>query len=467
MVRKNFFVIYILIGIVLGATIPTLFIYRISNDLSGSYRITTNISETDISEVQIYNEIPVGNIKFIPVSSETTIIKAEWAMSYVGIYDPQKIIVTTCEIIQSRLVFSIYSKIDKLAFINSILTLDITIFFNPSYGVYGFVSDSEKANIDLLVYNLNFSKFDFKSSSGNINIRLDYINMFDDFKITTSSGDIYLIIDHTYFAKDFICTTSSGYQNFDFWNIGFDGKANFLVTSNTGRIYILWANHYLKSHSLNVKFESNNDIYLKFWSPKEIIRSYFSFETIDGTTRFSKPSGIFQEVDENHYIAYNINDTSADPCNITIISKHGYGWVFYVDCFKWQRFCTYGDIKISYVTKSGSYSISETSYNITAVDFSNKKYVYLNTYRLLPLKIEPLPVSSENLIYVVWNLKYLRGQNIGVGSISLSLSHKQNGDNLEVNLRLSFIIDEIKPTFSICNITLFYHPSYNFNNYTI
>ncbi|MFX1497707.1 MAG: hypothetical protein ACFFBH_09290 [Promethearchaeota archaeon] len=465
MERKNSFLIYLLIGIIFGATIPPIFIYRISKDATGLYRI--NKDGTRISEVEINNQVPVGNINFVPVSSENTIITAKWSISYVGIYDPQKLIVVSYKVIQSRLIFSIYSKIDKLAFINSILSLDLFIFFNPSYNAYSFLSDSEKGNINLLVYNINFSKFEFKSDSGNINIRLDYTNIFDDFKITTSSGDIYLIIDHTYFAKDFICTTSSGYQNFDFWNIRFSTKANFFVSSNTGRIYILWANHYLKSHNLNIKLESNNDVYIKMWSPKEIIRSYVSIETTDGTTRFSKPAGVFQEIDENHYIANNINDSTVDFCNITVISTHGYGWVFYVDCFKWQRFCTYGDFTDYYVKKSGSYSILKEAYNITSIEVYNWNYVYLNTYKNLPLNIEPLPISSENLIYVIYDLKYLHAQGVGVGEINLDISHNQEGDNLKVNIRLSFVLDKILPTFSKCNITLFYHPSYIFSNYTI
>lgn len=457
--------IYVLIGVLFGAAIPPIFFYRVSKELSGSYSIRTN--GIDISEVEIYNEIPVGNINFIPITSTSTIILAYWTISYIGLYDPLKFIVTNHEITQSRLSFSIYSKIDKLAFINSILSLDLNVFFNPSFGVYDFVSNGEKANIDLSVSNINISKFDFKSSSGTINIKFDYVNIFDDFKIATDSGEVYLFIDHTHFAKDFICTTNSGYQNFDFWNIGFEATANFLVTSNTGRMYILWANHYLKSHSLNVKLESNNDIYLKMWSPKEIIRSYISIETIDGTTRFSKPAGIFQEIDENHYIAYNINDTSADPCNVTVISKHGYGWMWYVDCFKWQRFCTYHDFKDYYVKKAGGYSILRAGHNVTTVDLYNQKYIYLNTYRFLPLNIEVLPVSSSYLVKIVWDLKYLQAQGVGVGSINLAPSYNQDGDKLNVNIRLNFEIDRVLPTFSKCNITVFYHPSYIFNNYTI
>jgi len=465
MERKSIILIYLLIGIVIGASIPTVIIYGFTKDNKGSYRISKE--GKDVSEVIINNQIPAGNIKFVQVSSENFIVKATWTMTYTGVYDPQKFIIVEYEIIQSQLYVSIITKIDRLAFINSITSLDLTIFFNPTYGVYGFESYSERGNIELLVYNLNFSIFDFKSDTGNINARLDKINMHNDFKISTGSGEIILILDDIYFAKDFICTTISGYQNFDIWNIKFAGEANFKVNSIVGRIYILWANHYIKSHILNVELESNNDIYLKMWSPKEIIRSYISFETIDGTTRLSKPAGVFQEIDENHYIANNINDTTADPCNITIYSKHGYGWVFYVDCFKWQRFCTYGDFTAYFVTKTGSYSILEADYNVTTIEVFNREYIYLNTYRKIPLNIETLPISSENLVQVVWKLKYKHAQGIGVGNINLGITHSQIDNDLRVNIKLSFVIDEILPTFSICNVTVFYHPSYNFYNYTI
>ncbi|MFX1354844.1 MAG: hypothetical protein ACFFGP_12855, partial [Promethearchaeota archaeon] len=426
-----------------------------------------SLEDKNLADEVINNQIPSGNIKFIQVSSENFIVRTTWTMTYIGYYDPQKFIIVDYEIIQSQLYVSITTKIDKLAFINSITSLDLTIFFNPSYELYGFISDSERGNIELLVYNLNFSIFDLKSNSGNVNARLDAINVHNDFKISTGSGEIILILDDIYFAKDFICTTISGYQNFDIWNIKFAGEAKFKVTSIIGRIFILWANHYLKSHILSIELESNNDIYLKMWSPKEIIRSYISFETIDGTTRLSKPAGIFQEIDENHYIANNINDTTADPCNITVFSKHGYGWVFYVDCFKWQRFCTYGDFTAYFVTKTGSYSILEADYNVTTIEVFNWKYIYLNTYRTIPLNIETLPISSENLVHVVWNLKYKHAQGIGVGGIRVGVTHSQDGDNLNVNINLKFILDQILPTFSICNVTVFYHPSYTFYNYTI
>ena len=293
-------------------------------------------------------------------------------------------------------------------------------------------------------------------------------NIENDFDISTDTGDINLRLDHSIFFNNFYCYSNSGVQLFDIWNIKFNSIADFNVSSDIGYIRLYWGNHFNKSQNININAYSNRDFEIKFWCPIEIMRCQVSFSTIDGTTRLAQPSGKFEEVSENNYKTHKINDTSLDLYNITAKSNSGEAYVYYVDCFKWSRFCDYTqDFSAYNVDKSGNYSIFRQDYDVTTIDFYNTKYIYLNESRNLIINFKTLPVSSEKLFYIEWDLEYIYDMGIGVGDINLVISKNKVSDTLSIYVQLNFVLDKILPTFTEYNITAYYHPNYTFNQLLI
>jgi len=456
--------ILLLLGLIIGFSVvgTTVFIfYESSKNASGYYEITSE--GTNISEIEIDNQIRKGNINFMTLSKNSSnILEAEWTITYKGFNDPKKFIVITYE--EQQPILKIFCTLKKP---DDIIHLDLTISFNPNYNNYSFKSDSGNANIKFNTHKINYSVFEIKTTSGNVDVQLNKSSIYNDFKISTISGDIDLILDHSIFSKDFLCRSDSGDQFFDIWNIQFISYSNFNASALSGRINIKWANHFNKSHNININLNSPNDVYLKMWSPMEITKYDIFYEAINGTARFSKTYGLFEEIGFNHYQSYNINKSGIDFYNISAITTYGEVHVFLVDCFKWQRFCNIANDFFPYdVHTSGEYIIPKKDHNVTTIEFYNLNYVYLNSTEYLDINFQNLSDTSENIIHFVWDLTYQHAMGIGVGSIEVDISNKTEGNTLIFYVELGYELDRILPTFTNYNFTLFIHPSYSFSNYT-
>lgn len=458
----------VILAIIISAPIVgiTSFLYISKKNFESSYQIS-KVGIT-ASQIIINNQIKVGDLEFQLLStSSENILEAEWTVEYNGIYDKNKFIIIDYEQVGANLEISIYSDIQITNGNYKQINIDLDVFINPNYNNYSFISDNEFANLKLNFSDINFSLFEISSTSGNVDIQINKSVIQTDFKIDSTSGDIDLMLDHIVFNNNFLTTSVSGDQFFDIWNLKFSSNSNFTVSSVTGYLDVRWANHFNKSQNIKILLQSDNDVFLKMWSPIEITRYDIFLETNVGTTRFSKPTGIFEEVIADHYQSYNINWLDVDLCNITAISNNGEAWVYYVNCFKWQRICNWANDFLPYdVNTVGDYEVhNETGVN--NIELYNLKYIYLNITTNITLSFKVLPVSSENLIYVDWDLTYQHAMGIGVGSIELIVSNITVGDVLKVYIVLDFELDRIIPTFTDYNVTVFYHPSYNFYNYTI
>jgi hypothetical protein len=236
------------------------------------------------------------------------------------------------------------------------------------------------------------------------------------------------------------------------------------MTNEIGFSNIKWANHYNKNQKVNMNIKSNGIAKLKFWCPIEIMRSDITASTIDSQFNFIKPTGTFIELSEAHFQTANIDDVTVDVYNISVNSPSGDVEVYYVNCFKWQRGCNYGnDFKSYNVTNSGNYSILIQHHAVSSINFYNKKYIYLNESRNLVLNYQILPIVSEKLMYIDWDIKYLHAMGIGKALVSLDISNNTLDNELSVFIKVDYQLDRILPTFSGYNITVFYHPSYSFN----
>jgi len=256
-------IIVISLALIIGFSVvgTTIFIfYEDSKETSGYYEIS--MEGKIISDIEIDNQIQKGNINFMTLSKNSSnLLEAEWTINYKGFNDPEKFIVITYEEQQSILkIFSTLNNPDE------ILDLDLNISFNPNYINYSFKSDSGNGNIKFNTHKINYSVFEIKTSSGNVDVQLNKSSIYDDFKISTVSGDIDLILDHSIFSKDFLCTSDSGDQFFDIWNIRFISYSDFNASALSGRINVKWANHFNKSHNININLKSPNDVSIKMWA---------------------------------------------------------------------------------------------------------------------------------------------------------------------------------------------------------
>ncbi|HUW89554.1 MAG TPA: hypothetical protein VMV43_03465 [Candidatus Nanopelagicaceae bacterium] len=463
MEKKVIIVISLVLVISFSVVGATIFIfYEDSKETSGYYEISTE--GKIISELEIDNQIKKGNINFMTLSENSSnILEAEWTINYKGFNDPEKFIVITYEEQQS--ILKIFSALNMP---DDIIDLDLNIFFNPNFNNYSFKSDSGNGNIKFNTHKINYSVFEIKTSSGNVDVQLNKSSIYNDFKISTNSGDINLILDHSIFSKDFLCTSDSGDQWFDIWNIRFISYSDFNASALSGRVNVKWANHFNKSHKININLFSPSDVLFKMWTPIEITKFDIFYEAINGTTQFSKVTGQFEEIGFNHYHSNNINKSGIDFCNISAITTYGKVHVFIVDCFKWQRFCSQTQDFWPYdVRTSGEYVIPKEDHIVTTIEFYNLNYMCLNRTEYLDINFIFLPASSEYAIHLVWDLTYQHAMGTGVGFIEVLTSNKTEGNTLKFYIDLGYELDRIIPTFSKCNVTAFIHPSYSFYNYTI
>jgi len=259
--------------------------YERSKEGSGYYEISKE--GITISEIEIDNHIQKGDVNFMTLPKDSSnILEANWAIDYTGFSDPNDFVVITYEKQQS--VLKILCTLNNP---DEIIDLDLTILFNANYNNYSFKSNSGPGNIKINTHTINFSIFEVKASSGNVDVQLNKSSFYSDFKISTTSGDINLILDHLIFSKNFLSTTGSGFQVFDIWNIRFKTYSNFNVSALSGRIKVKWANHFNKSHNVNINLNSPNDVYIKMWTPMEITKFDIFYEAFNGTTQFSKTAG--------------------------------------------------------------------------------------------------------------------------------------------------------------------------------
>ena len=414
----------------------------------------------NVSEVEIINQVSIGDINFQVMNNPSSnIIELDWNIRYTGFYLPLQCIIVKYAIESTKITISINTLKDV-----NIESLNLIISINPLY-IYSFLSNSKIGNINFDIYNVNIRNFYINSSSGELDIKLEHCNIYENFEISSETGRIETRLDHLVFFNDFVSKTDSGVQLHDIWNIKFNSIADINITSKIGYIQFYWANHFNKSNIVNINVYSDVDFKVKIWCPLEIMRGQVSLFTTNGTKVFSKPTGTFEEIHEDYYETRKINDTSLDLYNITATSNSGEAWVYYVDCFKWSRDCDYTQDFFPYNVKLiGNYSISKDQYNINFIDFLNDEYIYLNETRSLPITYDLLPVYSEKMLFIDWDINYIHAMGIGVGDLNLKIIKSITDDRLEIHLQLDFVLDRILPTFNECNITVYYHPDYVFTH---
>ncbi|UCD02439.1 MAG: hypothetical protein JSV23_05365 [Promethearchaeota archaeon] len=464
---KTIFSALIIISSSLLGSIAILSIYEIPKEFSGYCEISSN--EEYISEIEIDNQIQVADINFIQsTKNSSNILEVEWIIIHKSTYNPEEFFVINYEKNQSILKVSIYSRINEPISNNIIVDASIGVFLNPNY-IYGIKSYSGNSDIKFTIYNINFSIFEIETNSGNVDVIINMSSIYNDFKITTNSGEINLKLDHISFSKDFTCITESGHQYFDFWNIWFLSKANLFAFSSSGRIYLYWANHFKKSQEVKIFLNSKDKVFIKLWSPIEIIKyDVFLYSSINGTTRFIREHALFEEIESNHYQSINFNNTDLDFITIKALTSYSEAHVRIVNCFKWKRDCNWQtDVDPYEVETSGDYVIPREDHNVTTVELYNLEYIFLNEMRHLDINFQLLSNTSKNIIYLNWDLTYWKAMGYGNGSINIKITNKTEVNSLKVYIELQYELDLILPTFSEYNFTVFYHPNYNFYNYTI
>lgn len=451
--------IIVCVGIGLLATPILLRLSVFEKDVVGTFELPS--SGKNISDIDINVQTQGGIINILELNEDSAnFVEVNWDITHTGVYIPELCVLITYTLNGPTIKININSLVESI----HIVKLILNISFNPSYNSYSFLFNTESGSLNSDISGLNINHFEFRSSSGDLNLILNNSNIKDDFQLFSDSGELRLKIDNTNFSKNIICQAYSGIQFFDLWNIRFESSGNFDISTVVGYSKIEWANHYNKSHKVNVNINTNGMVAIKFWCPIEIMRSDICANIIDGQFDFIAPTGIFTELSETHFQSPNIADMTRDAYNISVNSHDGDIEVKYVDCFKWQRDCNQANDFHPYnVTKSGNYSILVQDHTISSINLYNRNYIYLNESRSLVLNYEALPFSSEKIIYVDWYIKYLHAMGIGKSDILVKVSNNTSYDILSVFIALEYELDRILPTFSDYNITVYYNPSYTFN----
>jgi len=442
-----------------GTTI--VIVYDTTKESAGNYDLSGDGKV--ITELKISNYIQKGDINVMTLpQNSSNILEVVWKLRYKSLTSLEELIIISFDEPESK--FTIESALKT----EDIIELNLNISFNPNYINYSFRSDSAYSNLNFNAHGLNYSLFEIISTSGDVDVQLNKSSIYNDFKISTDSGEINLLLDNLIISKNFLCTSNSGDHFYDIWNIEFTTFSDFNVSAISGEIYIRWANHFNKSHNVDINLNSENDVFLKLWTPLEIARFDIFYEATTGTTQFSMATILCVQVGFNRYHSININETGVDFYNISAITNYGHVHVYIVDCFKWLRFCDHRvDPRPYDVQTEGEYVIPRADHNVTSIEFYNKKYICLDRLEYLDINFELLSNSSENAIQLVWDLTYTRGMMIGAGTIKVLPSNNTEGAVLRFYIALGFELDRIIPTFTNCNITAFIHPDYSFYNYTI
>ena len=384
-------------------------------------------SEYDVSKIEIYNDVKMGeiNINMLPENSYD-ILKANWNFTTSNGYGPAEEIVTYRKEGDSLKIFIKFEEDESIA------NLNFNIFINPNYQLYDLISDNNAANIGIKAKSINFSRFEVTTTTGEIDIYLDYICIYNDLIVTSTSGQIL----------------------FDCWELTFRG-GQFNVLSDSGNIDIQWANHLKYIYDVDIIIMSNTYAKIKYWCPIEHNRIRVEFEFTDGSKRFSGDSDDFIELGPNLYQSANFSDTSRDYLNIKMITTSGYIWSYIVDCFKAPRDCNFyilPDFPWNTIT-SGSYTIPREGYDISTIK------IY-NTTTNAELLYSLLDSSSEYVLVANWSLIYQQGRTCGLGTIEIEFTHKIVGNILEIYIKLIYQPDLIRPIFTGGNIEIFTHPNY-------
>jgi len=432
-------------------------------NVEGMYNISSTGKAVSNIEIRVQSQGGIINILELNEASKN-IVEAEWDITHTGIYIPELCVMVSYKLDGDLIKINVFCLVEEI----HIKSLTLNVYFNPSYEKYSFLFNTGGGNLVFDSSDINIDQFEFISRSGNLDFKLNNSNIEDDFQLRSDTGDLRVFIDNTNFSKNFICKSYSGEHLFDLWNIRFESVANFEVSNTIGFSNIKWANHYNKSQNVNVHLNSNGIVRMKFWCPLEIMRSDVYASRGSGEFQFIKPTGTFTELSDLHFQTANLDNIALDAYNFTVNTISGDIELFYVNCFKWQRSCNYGNDFFPYnVTRSGNYSISAHHHSVSSINLYNRKYIYLNESRSLTLNYQELQITSEKLLYVDWNIKYLHAMGIGKAPISLDISNSTSDDLLSVFIGVNYELDRILPTFTEYNITVFYHPSYTFNHYLI
>ena len=396
-------------------------IYSNPKNISKSYEINNQ----SVSNVEIYNNVEFGDITINMInSSSNSILKADWAYNALSGYGPAKEVISyhrVGDVLKIYINFECDEKITNLKFY---------IYINPNYEKYSLFSQNGIANLKAKFDSMIFNHFYVGTSTGNIDITMDYIGFYNNLTIESNSGRIIM----------------------NCWEMTFHGNGCFNVLSESSYIDVDWAQHVRLNHNVNINFISDNYAELEYWCPFEVNRYDIKLESISGTRRFSGDAINFIEIEPDHYQSIDINDTRIDLLTINFKSNEGYLWVYIKDCFKPQRYCDQTMPQFPWeVETNGTYFIPRSNYEVTDIHVIDNIANANITYFILPL-------DSEYLFNSEWSLIYEQGPDRGLGFIDLTISKKVVGDVLEIYIDLIYEKDRIKPIFTGGYFNIYSYP---------
>ena len=178
-------VIIIVCGIIGFLATPILLRMSTSEKFfAGVYSISRNGKE--ISDIEIKVQVQGGDINIFELSEDSPdIIEVDWDITHTGLYIPEISLMTSYSIIGSVIKINIYCLVDEI----HLESLNLNIYFNPSYMQYSFLFNTGMSNLVFDISDIDLKQFEFISSSGSLNFKLNNSYVDNNFKVVSDSGN--------------------------------------------------------------------------------------------------------------------------------------------------------------------------------------------------------------------------------------------------------------------------------------
>ena len=141
---------------------------------------------------------------------------------------------------ENNILYLIFDE-DLNSFFPNLENWECTIKLSQNFDTYSFLSDSKKGDIIFKCdIDLTFDRFEFYTTTGDIEVELNHTVMNSDMYFESTEGDIELIMDLMLITGNIFCETKSGFILPDFWNIKFlkNSSIDCLITVGNYAEYI-------------------------------------------------------------------------------------------------------------------------------------------------------------------------------------------------------------------------------------
>lgn len=419
---------------------------------SGSFSLSEDLQKVNSNiNLDIYCSVPVGDITYELLSPESSdVIQLEWV--YEG--KVQNAHERKADFIQigwenntDNIVLNITNNDfgDKIAYDFSSAWLSIS--FSSHVNSVSIDTITDYSNVKLDCQNpMQYTKLNFQSIHGDIDLLFNHSLFLMTPTIFSTLGEVDLTVDHSTFEQDLLLRTAYSKIAVDFWNIRFSQPATIDLLSETGGLYLRWAQHKVHGNNVSVNMMTQKNIDYRFWALREYIQLHLKYESFEHTSFVDGLTADWVQLDETEFQTPHFQDPSRDHLNLNLISTLNDIYLRIVDCFKMQRFCRTASFQESLIRNT---SITGEFYLDENLDSSITQIRIHNQTANAPIDILSASEGEISPIAISWDLTYRIGSGYGLSNIKVNISYEIDLANqrVDVYISLDYQYDRIRPIF--------------------